>query len=88
MKTERPRSWGRFWSLEFVVFLPAPLSHRWRATARAKRRREAQATKTNQVNTCMATADYDRQGQAAHRQYKSSTVVEFASGKYMHNRHS
>ena len=36
----------------------------------------------------MATADHDRQGQAAHRQYKSRTVVEFASGKSMHNQHS
>ena len=50
--------------------------------------KEAQGTKTTQVNTRMATADHDRQGQAAHRQYKSRTVVEFASGKSMHNRHS
>ena len=34
-----------------------------------------------QVNTRMATADHDRQGQAAHRRYKLRTVVEFASGK-------
>ena len=37
---------------------------------------EARGTKTTQVNACMATADHDRQGQAAHRQYKSRTVVE------------
>ena len=42
--------------------------------AREKRRCEAQGTKTNQVNPHMATADHDRQGQAAHRQYKSRTV--------------
>ena len=54
---------------------------------RAQRRREARGTKTTQVNARMATADHDRQGQAAHRQYKSRTVVEFASGKSMHNRH-
>ena len=42
----------------------------------------------NEVNASMATADHDRQGQAAHRQYKSHTVIEFASGKPMHNRHS
>jgi len=36
------------------------------------------------VNARMATADHDRQWQAAHRQYKSRTVVEFASGKSMH----
>ena len=47
--------------------------------------KEAQGTKTTQVNTCMATADHDRQRQAAHRQYKSRTVIEFASGKSMHN---
>ena len=45
------------------------------------RRREAQGTKTTQVNARMATVDHDRQGEAAHRQYKSCTVVEFASGK-------
>ena len=50
--------------------------------------KEARGTKTTQVNARMATADHDRQGQAAHRQYKSSTVVEFASGKSMHKRHS
>ena len=50
--------------------------------------KEARGTKTTQVNAHMATADHDRQGQAAHRQYKSRTVVEFASGKSMHNRHS
>ena len=33
------------------------------------------------INLPNATADHDSQGQAAHRQYKSSTVVEFASGK-------
>ena len=37
--------------------------------------------KTTQVNTCMATADHDSQGQAAHRWYKSHTVVKFTSGK-------
>ena len=51
--------------------------------------KEARGTKTTQVNARMATADHDRQGQAAHRQYKSRTVVEFTSGKSMHiNRHS
>ena len=40
------------------------------------------------VNTRLATADHDRQGQATHRHYKSHTVVEFTSGKSMHNRHS
>ena len=48
--------------------------------------KEARGTKTTQVNACMATVDHDREGQAAHRQYKSRTVVGFASGKYMHNR--
>ena len=42
----------------------------------------------NEDNARMAIADHDRQGQAAHRQYKSRIVVEFASGKSMHNRHS
>ena len=37
--------------------------------------------KTTQVNACMATADHDRQGQAAHRQYKLHTIVEFAMHK-------
>ena len=52
---------------------------------RAQRRREARGTKTTQVNAHMATVDHDRQGQATHRQYKSRTVVEFASGKSMHS---
>ena len=47
--------------------------------------KEARVTKTTEVNARM---DHDKQGQAAHRQYKSRTVVEFASGKSMHNRHS
>ena len=42
---------------------------------------ECMATATTQVNTRIATVDHDRQGQAAHRQYKSRTVVGFASGK-------
>ena len=43
----------------------------------------------NEEDTPMATVDHDRQGQAAHRhEYKSRTVVEFASGKAMHNQHS
>ena len=33
------------------------------------------------LNSHMATADHDRQGQAAHRRYKSHTVVEFTLGK-------
>ena len=37
--------------------------------------------KMTQVNAHMATADHDRQGQAAHRWYKSCTVVKFTSGK-------
>ena len=57
--------------------------------ASKQRQREARGTKTTQVNARMATVDHDRQGQAAHRhEYKSCTVVEFASGKSMHNRHS
>ena len=36
--------------------------------------KEARGTKTTQVNARMATADHDRQGQAAHRQYKSHIV--------------
>jgi len=66
-KTERPRACD----------MTSPLLHRWRATARAQRGREARGTKTTQVNTSMATVDYDRQGQG--------TVVEFTSGKSMHN---
>ena len=49
--------------------------------------KEAWGTKTLQVNACMATVDHERQGQAAHRQYKSHTVVEFASGKSVHKLH-
>ena len=33
------------------------------------------------------TVDHDRQGQAAHRQYKSRILVEFALGKSMHNQY-
>jgi len=41
-----------------------------------------------QVNARMTTADHDRQMQAAHRQYKSRTVVEFTLGKpYIINTH-
>ena len=37
--------------------------------------KEARGTKTTQVNPRhLATADHDRQGQAAHRQYKSRIV--------------
>ena len=36
--------------------------------------------KMTQVNVHMATADHDRQGQTAHRQYKLRTIVQFASG--------
>ena len=39
-------------------------------------------------NARMTTADHERQGQAAHRWYKSRTIVEFASGKAMRSRHS
>ena len=47
--------------------------------------KESRGTKTPQVNACMSTADHERQGQAAaHRQYKSRTVVEFASGTQVH----
>jgi len=49
---------------------------------------EARGTKMTQVKVRMAIAELDRQGQAAHRQYKSCTLVEFTSGKSMHNRHS
>ena len=51
-----------------------------RASARAQHQREARETKTTQVITRLATVDHDRQGQATHRQYKSHTAVEFASG--------
>ena len=37
--------------------------------------KEARGTKTNQVNARMATADHDRQEQAAHKQYKSRIVL-------------
>ena len=37
--------------------------------------KEARGTKTTQVNARKATADHDRQGQAAHRQYKLRTVA-------------
>ena len=37
--------------------------------------KEARGTKTTQVNARMATADHDRQGQAAHTQYKSRIVA-------------
>ena len=53
---------------------------------RAQRRREARGTKTTQVNVCIATVDHDRQGRLLTD--ISRTVVEFASGKSMHNRHS
>ena len=43
---------------------------------RAQRRREGSPR-----NDVWHTADHDRQGQAAHRQYKSRTVVELASAK-------
>ena len=33
------------------------------------------------INILNVSVDHDRQGQAAHRRYKSNTVVEFASGK-------
>ena len=66
VKTKHPRACD----------MPSPLLRRWRATARAQRRREAQGMKTTQVNARMAIADHDRQGQATHRQYKSHTVVE------------
>ena len=36
--------------------------------------KEARGMKTTQVNARMATADHDRQEQAAHRPYKSRTV--------------
>ena len=45
-------------------------------------------------NACMTTADHDRQGQAAQRQYKSRTVVEFALvspciiDTYKHEKHN
>ena len=42
--------------------------------------KETQGTKTAEVNARTATADHDRQEQAAHRQCKSRIVVEFASG--------
>jgi len=57
MKTKRPRSCDSFCT--------GPVLHQWRATSRAKRRREAQGTNKNQVNS---TADHDRQGQAANWQ--------------------
>ena len=50
-----------------------------RATTRAHFQRPR--VKTTQVNTCMATVDHNRQGQAAHRRYNLHTMVEVASGK-------
>ena len=48
-----------------------------KAIARVQRRREG--SPRNEDNVRMATADHDRQGQAAHRQHmKSRVVVEFA----------
>ena len=38
--------------------------------------KEARGTKTTQVNAHMVTSDHDRQGQAAHRQYKSRMVID------------
>ena len=51
----------------------------WRATGRAKCQRKRNP-EWRWCNTCMATVDHDRWGQAAHRWYKLCTVVEFASG--------
>ena len=41
--------------------------------------KEAQGTKTTQVNTHMATADHDRQEQAAHKQCKSQISLLLAA---------
>jgi len=49
--------------------MASPLSRQWRATARAQHWREG--SPRNEDNARMATADHDRQGQTAHRQYKS-----------------
>ena len=83
MKTERP--WG---SLVHVICPACYHVSEGLLPERSICVKEAQGTKTTHVNPFMATADHDRQGQAAHRQYKSRTVVEFTSGKSMHNRHS
>ena len=37
--------------------------------------KEARGMKMTQVNACMATVDYDRQGQVAQRQCKSRIVA-------------
>ena len=85
VKSERPRSLGSF----VHAICPARCRASVKGYCTAQRRREARGTKTTEVNARMATVDHDRQGQAAHRhEYKSRTVVEFASGKSMHNRHS
>ena len=82
MKTER--------SFVHSIYMHSPLSHAREGLLpeHSVSVKEAQGTKTAEINTRTATADHDRQGQAAHRQCKSRIVVEFASGKSMHNRHS
>ena len=68
---------------------PQPAVASVKGYCRAQCWREARGTKTTQVNTCMAAVDHGRQlGQAAHRHEYKSRIVEFASGKSMHNRHS
>ena len=48
-----------------------PAVRQWRASARAQHWREGSPRNEYNVNACMAAADHDRQGQAAHRQCKS-----------------
>ena len=82
MKTERPRS-------DSFVYATCPACCRVgegllpepTVGVRPEERRRLM------FNARMTTADHDRQGQAAQRQYKSRTVAEFALGKSMHNRH-
>ena len=75
----QPYSVNFKWANSFVhVICPTHCRRRWKATAGVQRQRESRETKTTQDNARMATADHDRQGQAAHTQYKSRTVVEFA----------
>ena len=76
MKTERPRSSGSFCAQPAVVSMKGY----GQSTASAWSPR-------NEDNARMATADHDRQGQAAHRQYKLRTVAGFTSGKYTHDQH-
>jgi len=69
MKTERPR-----WPARLVQPAVASQFGEGLLPERSVDMKEARGTKTTQVNARMATADHDRQEQAAHRQYKSRIV--------------